>query len=85
MRAALRCLRRASRGARRNRDREANFYENGNPGRRPLFKAEHLPSLHLLLMAGRFSDMLRMLEVKRLQDLHFTVENEADGSWPVFS
>jgi hypothetical protein len=52
-----------------------------------LFKAEHLPSLHLSLLVtrGQFSDMVRMLEAKRLKDLHFTVEDGANGSWPVFS
>lgn len=51
-----------------------------------VFKAEHL-SLHLSLQVtrGQFSDMLRMLEEKRLKDLHFTVEDGANGSWPVFS
>ena len=52
-----------------------------------LLKAEHLPSLNLSLVVtrGQFSDMLRMLEAKRLKDFHFTVEDGADGSWPVFS
>ncbi|MBR1129487.1 hypothetical protein [Bradyrhizobium iriomotense] len=52
-----------------------------------LFKVEHLPSLHLSLQVtrGQFSDMLRMLEAKRLRDLHFTVEDGANGAWPVFS
>ncbi len=52
-----------------------------------LFKAEHLASLHLSLVVarGQFSDLLRMLEAKRLKDLHFTVEDGTDGSWPVFS
>lgn len=52
-----------------------------------LFKAKHLPSLHLSLEVtrGQFSDMLRMLEAKRLKDIHFTVEGGADGSRPVFS
>lgn len=46
-----------------------------------------LPSIHLSLVVarGQFSDMLRMLEAKRLKDLHFTVEDGAHGSWPVFS
>jgi hypothetical protein len=26
-----------------------------------------------------------MLQAKRLKDLHFTVEDGANGSWPVFS
>jgi hypothetical protein len=53
----------------------------------PLNKAEHFPSLHLSLVVtrGRFSDVLRMLEAKRLKDLDFTVEDRANGSWPVFS
>lgn len=52
-----------------------------------LLKAEHLPTLHLTLQVtrGQFSDMLKMFEVKRLKDLHFTVEDGANGSWPVFS
>jgi hypothetical protein len=52
-----------------------------------LLKAEHLPTLHLSLEVtrGQFSDMLRMLEVKRLRDFQFTVEDATDGSWPVYS
>ena len=52
-----------------------------------LCKAEDLPSLHLSVQVtrGQFSDMLRMLKAKRLMDLHFTVEDGANGSWPVFS
>lgn len=52
-----------------------------------LFKTEHIPSLHLSLEVtrGQFSDMLKLLEGKRVRDFHFTVEDEADGSWPVFS
>jgi hypothetical protein len=52
-----------------------------------LLKAERLPTLHLSLEVTRrqFSDMLRMLEAKRLKDFHFTVEDAADGSWPVYS
>jgi hypothetical protein len=52
-----------------------------------LFKADHAPSLTLSLEVtrGQFSDMLRMLEAKRLKDFHFTVEDKADGSWPVHS
>jgi len=52
-----------------------------------LFKAEHLPSLHLSLEVTReqFSDMLRILESKRLKSFHFTVEDKVDKSWPVFS
>lgn len=51
------------------------------------FKADHLPSLHLSLEVtrGQFSDMLRMLETGRLKDFHFTLEDEADSSWPVYS
>src|SRR5260370_39247599 len=51
-----------------------------------LFKAEQLPSLHLSLEVTReqFSDMLRMLEAKYLKNFHFTVEDYADGSWPVY-
>lgn len=66
-------------------DYDADSYENGIPGH--LFKAEHLPSLHLSLQVtrGQFSDMLRMLEAKRLKDIHFTVEDGANDSWPVFS
>ncbi|MCK1624659.1 hypothetical protein IVA98_16085 [Bradyrhizobium sp. 160] len=52
-----------------------------------LFKAEHLPSLHLSLEVtrGQFSDVLAMLEAKRLKQFHFTVEEAIGGSWPVFS
>jgi hypothetical protein len=52
-----------------------------------LFKAEHLPSLHLSLEVtrGQFSDMLRFLEAKRLKDFHFTVEEGENGSWPIHS
>jgi hypothetical protein len=52
-----------------------------------LFRGEHLPSLHLSLEVtrGQFSDMLRMLETKRLKDFHFTLEEEVDGSWPIYS
>ncbi|MET3794692.1 hypothetical protein [Aquamicrobium terrae] len=43
-----------------------------------LFKAKHLPPLHLSLEVtrGQFSDMLRMLETKRLRNFHFTLEDE---------
>lgn len=46
-----------------------------------LFKAEHLPSLHLSLEVkrGQFSDMLRMLETKRLKDFHFRIKPAALG------
>ena len=52
-----------------------------------LFKAEYFPSLNLALEVSReqFSDMLRMLEAERLRGFHFTVEEEADGSWSVFN
>jgi hypothetical protein len=52
-----------------------------------LFKAEHMPSLSLSLEVTRaqFSDMLRMLEAKRLKEFHFTLEDGTDGSWPVYS
>ncbi|MEI3853665.1 MULTISPECIES: hypothetical protein [unclassified Ensifer] len=52
-----------------------------------LFKGKHFPSLHLSLVVTReqFSDMLRILEAKRLKDFHFTLEDEADDSWPVHS
>lgn len=52
-----------------------------------LFKADHSPSLSLSLEVTRsqFSDVLRMLEAKRLKDFHFTIEEAYDGSWPVRS
>lgn len=52
-----------------------------------LLKADHLPSLYLSLEVTRsqFSDILRMLEAKRLKDLHFTLEDGDKGSWPIFS
>jgi hypothetical protein len=52
-----------------------------------LFKVDHSPSLSLSLEVtrGQFSDMLRMLEAKRLKDFHFTIEEARDGSWPVRS
>ena len=52
-----------------------------------LLKAEHLPSLHLSIEVtrGQFSDMLPMLGAKRLKDFHFTLENGADGAWPIYS
>lgn len=52
-----------------------------------LFKAEPLPSLHLSIEVtrGQFSDMLRMLEAKRLKDFHFTLGDETNGSWPIYS
>jgi hypothetical protein len=52
-----------------------------------LLRAEHLPTLSLSLEVTRvqFSDMLRMLESKRLKEFHFTVEDGSDGSWPIHS
>jgi len=52
-----------------------------------LFKVAHLPSLYLSLEVtrGQFSDMLPMLEAGRLRRLHFTLEGESAGSWPVYS
>ena len=52
-----------------------------------LLRAKRLLSLNLSLKVTRvqFSDMLRMLEGNRLKDLHFTVEEGTDGSWPVHS
>ena len=52
-----------------------------------LLSSKRLLSLNLSLKVTRaqFSDMHRMLEANRLKDLHFTVEEEADGSWPVHS
>jgi hypothetical protein len=52
-----------------------------------LLNTKRLLSLNLSLRVTRaqFSDMLRMLEAKRLKDIHFTVEEQADGSWPINS
>ena len=52
-----------------------------------LLSAKRLLSLTLALEVTRdqFSDMLRMFEANKLRDLHFTVEDEVDGSWPVHS
>jgi hypothetical protein len=52
-----------------------------------LLRAKHLPTLSLSLEVTRaqFSDMLRMLELKRLKEFHFTVEEGSDGSWPLHS
>ncbi|MBB5052716.1 hypothetical protein HNQ36_002690 [Afipia massiliensis] len=52
-----------------------------------LFSVDHSPSLSLSLEVTRsqFSDMLRMLEAKRLKDFHFTIEEARDGSWPIRS
>ena len=41
--------------------------------------------LALDVTRGQFSDMLRMSEANRLKDFYFTIEDEADGSWPVRS
>ena len=59
--------------------------ESTDAGR--LFSSQRLLSLSLSLRVTReqFSDLLRMLEANRLKDLHFTLEDEADGSWPVHS
>lgn len=50
-----------------------------------LINAGDLPSLSLSLDVTRsqFSDMLRLLEAKRFKDFHFTVEEGAEGTWPV--
>jgi len=52
-----------------------------------LFKSGELPSLSLSLEVTRdqFSDMLRMLEAKRLKEFHFTVEEGTGDSWPIRS
>jgi hypothetical protein len=52
-----------------------------------LLCAKRLLSLNLSLKVTRaqLSDILRMLEANRLKELHFTVEEETDGSWPVHS
>lgn len=52
-----------------------------------LFKVDNMPSLSLSLEVTRpqFSDILRLLEVGRFKDFHFTVEGECDNSWPVRS
>lgn len=57
------------------------------PDARRLLRAKHLPTLSLSLEVTRaqFSDMLRMLESKRLNGFHFTVEEGSDGSWPIHS
>jgi hypothetical protein len=49
--------------------------------------AEHMPSLSLSMEVTRaqFSDMLRMLEAKRVRNFHFTLEDKMAGSWPVHS
>jgi hypothetical protein len=52
-----------------------------------LLSSQRLLSLNLSLRVTReqFSDMHRMLDAKQQKDLHFTLEDEADGSWPVHS
>jgi hypothetical protein len=52
-----------------------------------LFKAPNLPSLTLALDVTRaqFSDVVRMLEAKRLKHFHFTLEAERGKAWPVRS
>lgn len=52
-----------------------------------LFKAPNLPSLSLALDVTRtqFSDLLRMLEAKRLRDFHFTLEAGEEDAWTVRS
>lgn len=52
-----------------------------------LTKAECIPSMSLSLQVTReqFSDMFRLVDVGRLRDFHFTVEEGADGSWPIYS
>ena len=52
-----------------------------------LLSSKRLLSLNLSLKVTRahFSDVLRMLEANRLKDLHFTVDEETDGSWRVHS
>lgn len=57
------------------------------PGAGCLIQGDRIPSISLSLEVtrGQFSDMLRMLEAKRLREFHFTVEEGADGSWPLHS
>ena len=52
-----------------------------------LLSAKRLISLNLSLKVTRaqFSDMHRMLKANRLKDLHFTIEDGTNGSWPVHS
>ncbi|EGE59913.1 hypothetical protein RHECNPAF_1780014 [Rhizobium etli CNPAF512] len=52
-----------------------------------LFKSDGLVSLSLSLEVTRdqVSDMLRMLEAKRLKNFHFTVEQGTGDSWPIRS
>jgi hypothetical protein len=57
--------------------------ESPDAGR--LLSSNRLLSLNVSINVAReqFSDMLRMLEANWLKDLHFTVGEGADGSWPV--
>ncbi|WP_103875561.1 hypothetical protein [Bosea lathyri] len=50
-------------------------------------KAEPIPVLHLSLEVTRpqFSDMLRLLETGRFKEFYFSIEDGADGSWPIRS
>lgn len=59
------------------------FYEDAGC----LLRSDSLPSLHLALDVTRpqFSDLLRMIEAKRLKKFHFTVEDGQDGKWPIRS
>lgn len=52
-----------------------------------LFKAPNLPSLSLGLDVTRpqFSDLIPMLQAKRLKHFHFTLEAERDAVWPARS
>jgi hypothetical protein len=52
-----------------------------------LFKAPNLPSLSLGLDVTRpqLSDLIPMLDAKRLKHFHFTLEAERDTAWPVRS
>jgi hypothetical protein len=42
-------------------------------------------SLSLRVTHEQFSGLLRMLEASLLKDLHFTLEDEQTGSWPIHS
>lgn len=52
-----------------------------------LFMADPLPSLSMSLEVTRaqFSDMLRMLEEKRVKEFHFTLEEKVGDLWPIHS
>ena len=52
-----------------------------------LLSAKRLLSLSLSLVVTRdqYSDLFGMFETSRVRDLHFTIEEGADGSWPVQS